>query len=110
MGKRYNSEMQIHLEELMPDKKRHLVNGMIISIPLEMKKEYQDFSPLEPLGMDFWKKVLKNKKTFKPNNFINKLRNVFSLSEIFNQISISKSKYFLYLGSKTIPPCTGNIS
>jgi carbonic anhydrase len=109
MGNRYSGEIQIHLEELMPDKKRHFVNGLMISIPMEMKSEYHNFSPLEPLGMDFWKQILQNKKTYKPKNFMNKQRNVFSLSEIFNQILISKSKYFLYLGSETVPPCTGTI-
>lgn len=105
-SKRYSGEMQIHLEELMPDKKRHYVNGMQISIPLDANSDYHNFSPLEPLGMDFWKKVLEKKNHHLPKNFLNKQRNVFSLPEIFNQLLISKTKYFFYLGSETVPPCT----
>ena len=105
-GKRPNGEMLIHLKELMPDKKRRSVSSLVITIPFENNRENPNLSVLESLNMDFWKEALKTKSEHQPKNFESNLRNVFSLPEIFNLITISQSKFFFYLGSETVPPCT----
>ena len=107
-GKRSNGEMLIHLKELNPDKKRRQINSLIITIPLENDKETTNFSPLESLNIDFWKYSLRDQNNHIPKDFITDLITVFSLPEIFNQITNLKSKFFFYIGSETVPPCTGN--
>ena len=105
-GKRFNGEMLLHLKELHPDKKRRTVSSLVITIPFENKKDNRNLSVLEPLNMDFWKESLSRKNAHIPKNFITNLRNVFSLPEIFNLITVSQSKFYFYLGSETVPPCT----
>lgn len=107
-GKRFNGEMLIHLKELNPDKKRHTVNSLIITIPFENNRQYKNHSVLESLNMDFWKYSLSRKNEHKPKNFLTNQRTVFSLPEIFNQITVSRSRFFFYIGSETVPPCSGN--
>lgn len=106
-GKKFNGEMLLHLRELNPDKKRRLINSLIITIPFDNNKDTHNFSPLEPLNIDFWKYSLQKKNNHNPTDYMSEQKTVFSLTEIFNQITISQSKFYFYLGSETVPPCTG---
>lgn len=105
-GRRNDGELQINLKQLNPDKKQRELNGLMISIPLEGKKENPNAKVLESLGFDFWKYSLFKNNTHIPIDYFTKQRSILSLSDIINQVKSNNTDYSLYLGSETRPPCS----
>ena len=67
-------------------------------------------STLEALNIDNWKFFLKNGKDYVPKDFKSGAQKVFSFSNLLFIVKKAQPNYYLYLGSKTVPPCDGKIT
>jgi carbonic anhydrase len=107
-SKRYAGEVQIFFNEMNPNVKSWITNGLIISFPLNPGQNFPNLDFLEKLNMDYWKFSLKNKESYQPKTLENK-KLKFSLQEMMKYILNKNPNFYSYVGGLTVPPCTDNI-
>jgi len=105
LGKKYSGEILMHCDELNPDKKRRLSNGLIITMPLDGQKAFKNLKSLEELNLDFWKFSLSKKNSYTPKDYKTRKPLVFSLSKLMFIAMKNSNSFYFYYGSKTTPPC-----
>jgi carbonic anhydrase len=107
-GKRYPGEVLIHLTEMNPNRKTWVTNGLVLSIPLNPKKDNPNLSFFENLNPDFWRMGVENDGQYIPKKVMQKQLLKFNLGDLFRASTSQNTDYFVYLGSQTVPPCTSN--
>lgn len=108
-GKRYPGEVLIHLTEMNPNRKTWVTNGLVLSIPLNPKKDNPNLGFFENLNPDFWRMGIQNDGQYIPKKVMQKQLLKFNLGDLFRASTNQNPDYFVYLGSETVPPCTPNI-
>jgi carbonic anhydrase len=108
-GKRYPGEVLIHFTELNPNRKTWITNGLVLSIPLNPKKDHPNLKIFDDLNPDFWKLGVKKTGQYEPKQTLGKKLLKFNLSELVKKSVIQNPKYFTYVGSQTTPPCNLNV-